>query len=54
MTAVDRMYPNNWRVPMMTMDEFSRTISAVRGQGHTHTHLHLKTHTNTHTNTQNT
>lgn len=30
MTPVDNLYPNNWRVPMMTLDEFSRTIAKVR------------------------
>lgn len=29
MTPVDDAYPNQWRVPMMTLDEFSRTIAKV-------------------------
>lgn len=29
MTAVDNLYPSQWRVPMMTLPEFSETISKV-------------------------
>ncbi len=30
MTPVDELYPTTWRVPMMTMDEFSQALAKVR------------------------